>query len=1135
MNLFRVRRAARAFVLLVLATLSFPLHIDAQVTTGSIVGTVTDPTGQPVPGAQVSIEDLDKGTSVSAVSDASGSFAAPFLIPGTYTVSVELQGFRKWVRSGIILQVNDRLRIDAGLEVGRVEETTTVTATTPVVRSDSSEIGTVIEERAIKELPLNGRNFAALVYLTPGITPGQAGENLSGASTFNPRGASNFNALGHQANANAWLIDGIDNNEYTFNTVIVAPSVEQVREFKVLSGVFSAEFGRGAGVVSVSTKSGSNKLTGTAFEYLRDDVFDARNFFVRKTATTDGGFRVDPKPPFNRHQFGGAAGGPVVIPGLYNGTSRTFFFADYAGLSETRGLTFVNSVPSAEARVGDFSNFRDASGNLIVIYDPSTTRVDPVTGGIVRDPFPGNIIPSERINQAGGNVASIYPLPNGPGSFNNYTSTTNRETTDHSFSGRVDHTLSDNDSLFVRFNYGKFKLDAPQGQAACCLPTPADAAARFDLGPYVAGIQNTRLTTHGAAFNYTKVVRSNLVNELRVGYARTVPSTFQSDFGTQAATSLGIQGINVTEFTTGLPNINITDMTGISGGPAFLPVNPKQFHYQVEDALVWLRGSHALKVGYRFVDRWPSPFTNTDTRSSINFTNSFVNNPLTNTGGTGLAALLLGYINSASRGFLLEPYTLRTQEHGAFIQDDWKMSRRFTINAGLRYEVFTADTEEENRLTNFDPAGLRLIYADEDGASRTVNKSTDKNNLAPRLGMTYDLLGDGRTILRSGFGITYFPEQASASNLLGQQVPYTISQNVSSETNPLSFANVRTLDNPFLPIQQVKPRTTEELNTANPRVLGHAYDNQTSYAEQWHLGIERQVFSAMAVELGYAGSAGKHLLFCYNPNEVQPGAGSQASRRLIQPLANLSNMLQCDPRNRSTFHSGQLKVTQRFTNGLQFLVSYTYGKALDYGGSAASGGGAVGNPQTVTNLRAGHGPAGFDVRHRLVVSHVYELPWGPGRRWLSGGGLLGQVVGGWQLAGITTVTTGRPFTVFLNQGVNNGAPSWPNRTGDGRLDNPTVDLWFDTADFVAPPPNTYGDSGRGILYAPGHVNFDTSLSKRFSLFGQSNAEFRWDAFNLFNHPGFGFPNQNIGSPTAGRITSTVVDNRSMQFALKFNF
>jgi hypothetical protein len=289
------------------------------------------------------------------------------------------------------------------------------------------------------------------------------------------------------------------------------------------------------------------------------------------------------------------------------------------------------------------------------------------------------------------------------------------------------------------------------------------------------------------------------------------------------------------------------------------------------------------------------------------------------------------------------------------------------------------------------------------------------------------------------------------------------------------------------------------------------------------------------VEATYAGSAGKHLLLCYNPNEVQPGPGSQPSRRLIQPLSNLSNMVQCDPRNRSTFHSGQLKVTQRFTNGMQFLLSYTYGKSLDYGGSAASGGGAVGNPQTVTNLDAGYGPSGFDVRHRAVISYVYELPFGPSRKWANGGGVLGGVIGGWQLAGITTMTTGRPFTVFLNSGVNNGAPSWPNRTGSGTLDNPTVDLWFDTNAFVAPTPNTYGNSGRGILYAPGHADFDASLTKRVVLTGRSNIEFRWDAFNLFNHPGFGFPNANIGSATAGKITTTVVDNRSMQFALKLNF
>ncbi len=635
-------RTRWAFLILA-ATLVVAAAADAQVTTGTIIGSVTDSSGV-VPGATVTVREVNKGTTTTYVTDETGTYTAPFLVPGTYAVEVNVQGFKKSIREGIILQVNQRARVDVTLEVGRLEETMTVVSSAPLVRTDSSEVGTVIEERAIRQLPLNGRNFATLVYLTPGITPGQAGENLSGASTFNPRGASNFNALGHQANANGWLIDGIDNNEYSFNTVIITPSVEQVREFKVLSGVFSAEFGRGAGVVSVSTKSGTNAFHGTAFEYMRNDAFDARNFFVRKTVT-NGQLVVDPKPPLDRHQYGAAVGGPLVIPGMYDGHSRTFFFADYSGLNEKRGQVFVNTVPTAETRNGDFSNFRDASGNLITIYDPLTTRTNPAFNPalpvsannpqFLRDPYPGNMIPGNRINPVGRNVASIYPLPNGPGNFNNYTSTVDRESTDQAFSGRVDHRLADNGSMFFRFNYGHFTLDAPQGQAACCLPTPADAAARFDLGPFVAGIQNTRLTTHGAAFNYSRVLSPRLVNELRAGYARTVPSTFQSDFGTQAAESLGIRGINVTEFTTGLPNINVPDMTGISGGPAFLPVNPKQFHWQIEDSLVWLKGRHSLKFGYRLVDRYASPFTNTDTRGTINFGRNYTNNPVNNSGDPG--------------------------------------------------------------------------------------------------------------------------------------------------------------------------------------------------------------------------------------------------------------------------------------------------------------------------------------------------------------------------------------------------------------------------------------------------------------------------------------------------------------------
>jgi hypothetical protein len=1109
-------------------------RLHAQVTTGTIVGTLSDANGV-IPGASVVVREVNKNTSATVVTDAAGGYTAPFLVPGTYAVEVHVQGYKKWMRDDIILQVNQRARVDVQLEVGGLEETTTVVGSAPLLNTDSSEIGTVIEERAIKELPLNGRNFATLVYLTPGVTPGQAGENLSGASTFNPRGASNFNALGHQANANAWLIDGIDNNEFTFNTVIVSPSVEQVREFKVLTGVFSAEFGRGAGVVSVSTKSGTNMLRGTAFEYLRNDAFDARNFFVRKVMQADGTLLKDPVPPLDRHQFGGALGGALVIPGLYDGHDRTFFFADYAGLKERRGVTTVNTVPTARTRLGDFSDYRDRNGNLIPIFDPLTTRLD-AQGRVIRDQFPNNVIPVDRISRVGGNIASLYPLPNnGTGNFDNYISTPDREITDNAFSGRVDHRMSGSDSFFVRFNYGKFKLDAPQGQANCCLPTPPEAAARFDLGPFVAGIQNTRLTTHGAAFNYSKVIRSNLVNELRVGYAKTEPYTTQSDYGHYSADSIGIAGINVTEIATGLPNINVTNFTGLSGGPNFLPVNPKQFHYQIEDALVWLKGRHQFKFGYRLVDRSPSPFTHTDTRSTITFGTSFVNNPLTNTGGTGLAAVLLGNFNSASRGFLVEPYTLSVVEHGAFVQDDFKVNNRLTVNAGVRYELFMAPTEERDRLANFDYQNFRLVYAGVDGTSRSANKKTHYLDLAPRLGLTYDLTGDARTILRTGFGVTFFPDPHAAGNLHGLNVPFAVSQNVQHETNPLNMSALRTIDNPFPPIVPVQPKTTAELIAANPRVQGHSFENETPYAQQWHLGVERQVFRSMLVELAYVGSAGKHLMLCYNPNEVQPGTTSQASRRLLQPIAEVSNMLQCDPRNRSTYHAGTLKVQQRFSDGLQFLVSYTYGKALDYGGSAASGGGAVGNGQTITNIDAWHGPSGFDTRHRAVISHVYELPWGPGRRWLKENDVLGAVVGGWQLAGITTLTTGRPFSLSLNAGVNNGAPSWPNRIGPGTLENPTVDLWFNPADFVAPPANTYGNAGRGILYAPGHVNFDTSVSKRFSVFGRTNAEFRWDAFNLFNHPGFGFPNSAIGNATAGTISTTIVDNRSMQFALKVNF
>ena len=427
------------------------------------------------------------------------------------------------------------------------------------------------------------------------------------------------------------------------------------------------------------------------------------------------------------------------------------------------------------------------------------------------------------------------------------------------------------------------------------------------------------------------------------------------------------------------------------------------------------------------------------------------------------------------------------------------------------------------------------MYAGEDGTTRAVNKSTQYGNLGPRIGFAYDLFGNSRTILRGGYGLSYFPEPVTANGQLGIQVPYIFSQNVVTEVNPTDFSRVPAVNQPFPAIVLVKPRTTAELNAANPGGQGHDYNNLTGYAQHWSLNVQRQVFSSLLWEVAYAGSRGIHVMINLPLNEVQPGVGTLAARRLIQPLNNVTGINIFAPRNMSTYHSLQSKLDKRFANGIQGLFAYTWSKALDFGGSAGSGGGSTGGPQTITCIRCGRGAAGFDVKHRAVTSIVWELPFGPGRRFMNQRGVAGLLFGGWQLSGITTLQTGRAFNVGLNQGVNNGAPSWPDRIGSGVLDNPDPFRWFDAAAFVAPAQNTYGNVARGVLYSPGTVNFDTSFVKNNKIRENLRFQFRVEAFNLFNTPQFGFPNAAIGSPTVGRITSTVADNRSMQIAAKIEF
>jgi hypothetical protein len=1112
-----------ALVFTALMATVFCLPAAAQVTTGTILGTVRDASGAPVAAARVTITEVNKGTVTSYQTDTTGTYNAPFLIPGTYKVVVEAQGFKRAETDNVILDVDQKARLDFSLEVGQLSQTVEVTAAAPLVRADSAELGDVVTQRSVQMLPLNGRNFAQLVYLVPGVTPGQVGENLSGASSFNPRAASDFNALGSQANMNAWLVDGIDDNEYTFNTVMVQPSVESIAEFKVLTGTFSSEFGRGAGVVSVSTRSGSDEFHGEAFEFLRNSYMDARNYFNPTTQK---------QPEFRRNQFGGALGGRII-------KDKLFFFTDYYAIRALKGITFVNSVPTAAERTGDFSQYFNSAGKLIPIYNPYTT--EQVNGQFVRQPFPGNIIPANLINPVGANVASIYPLPQLPGSFNNYLSAANQITDDNGGNARIDYSLSNKDSMFFRQSYEYFVFQNPaSGQAACCLPTPPSAAQKFNLGPYVAGPQTTNLAAQGAAFNETHIFSPTLLNEYRMGYARTNPYTVPSGYGLASATSLGIQGINISHFTSGLPNLNIQDFTGIASGAAFLPAHPKQTNIQFEDNVSWTKGTHEMKFGFRYIRELVMPFTNTNTRGTINFNDNFTDNPVNATGGSGIATLLLGYSTSGSRGFLITPYYMTNQEFAGFFQDDWKVNSRLTLNLGVRYDVFTPDTEIRNRLVNFDFNTLSLVYAGGNGISDTAGVQTRWGDFAPRLGFAYDLTGKQKTILRGGYAISYFPGPFSGSNELGQQVPYTISQNFTPNTYPLNMAGVPQIQNLFPPISPIQPMTTAALNAAAPAVIGHQFNNLTPYMETWNIDIEHEIDPSTMLEVAYAGSRGIHLTYCYNPNEVLPGtpgvdsAGPLASRRLIQPLNNVSNMTQCDERNMSNYHGLQVKLTRHYSHGMTALLSYSYSRSLDYGGSAASGGGAVGNPQTITDLAAGYGPSGFDQMHRLVGSYTYELPFGRGRKWLNEG-IPSYIFGGWEFDGIVTFASGLPFTVYLNSGVNFGAPSWPNRIASGTLSNPQQSRWFNPAAFVAPPPNTYGNSARGVLYGPTTSNWDLSMLRHIAIWERVSMELRMDFFNAFNTPNFGFPNPNIGSPTVGVITSTVNDNRDLQASLRVVF
>ncbi len=1070
------------FVVILAITGGWAPSAGAQSFTATLRGTVRDPSGAVIPGATITIRNVNKGWTRTTVTNESGDYVVTQLPADSYAVTAQATGFKTEVREGIVLQVGQEARLDFTLVVGELEERIVVTAGAPLVQSENAMVGSVIDEQKVKELPLNGREFWQLAQLAPNVF------NPPQGSTLGFRGG--FNVAGNPEVNNYFLLDGIDNNDETTMQPTHRPSVDGIREFKVLTGVYSAEYGRhSGGQIIITTKSGTNEFHGTVFEFLRNDNLDARNFFLR-----------GPKPELKRNQFGFSAGGPIV-------RNHAFFFVTYEGLRLTEGVARLATVPTEKMRRGDLSEI-------------ATPIRDPQTG----QPFPGNRIPEDRIHRVSRALLEFWPLPNQPGLANNYAFNAVRTQNQNQFSIRVDHKFSEANSFFASYQFMQRENFEPSNPLCGDRVIPGFGCTEPERTQHIAIVD-------------THVFSPRFLNEFRIGYNRMRTNRFHEDMALgNMVQKLGLpqggpDGLAGPEFfNTGLPQVRVSGFATI-GGPTNLPQGRRTNTYHIANSVTYTGGSHTLKAGADVKRFLFNSFFTQFGRGDFFFNGQFT--------GNAFADFLLGLLRSTSRA-PGEPFSnTYTSQAGFYVQDDWKVSPKLTLNIGLRYELNFPELERVNKMSSFDPktgfvpvADGRLIAVDASGNLVTVGRSPlgrrlwrlDTNNFAPRFGFAYRAFGDNRTVLRGGYGIFY--NQIVAGNGLSQMyrgIPFRIRQTFTNTTARV----IATWEQPFPRGVAAGGFTPHGINPDFP----------SAYVQQWSLGIQREVTADLLIDVTYLGSKGTHLPLLFDINQPEPGPGPIQPRR---PWPQWSNVFWRDAVGTSNYHGFSLRIERRFSQGLSFLTSWTISKSIDLGAPPSTSGVGEADVQNPRNLRAERGLSEFDARHRFVTSFVYELPWGRGRRWLSAvHPILDHVLGGWQVTGILTLQSGRPFTVITTRDISNtGGANRPFVVGDPRVKKPTPDRWFNTdafSDVLPPGVFAYGNAGRNILIADGINNLDLGLFKNFRLGEERRLQFRAEFFNVANHANFGIPDRNRASSAFGRVDATTTLNRQIQFGLKLIF
>ena len=1063
--MFSARSAcAVAAVVLILNTAAF-----AQVTTGDIVGRVTDSTGGVLPGATVTIEHLGTHDIRTVPSNGTGDFVFNLLPIGAYTVKVEMQGFITQT-ARVSLSTGDRARFDAKMQLGQVAENITVTAESPLVQTDTATVSALVTEKAVQDLPVSGRNVVRLVQLVPGAFEGQTNSLASGNRPDDRRQTSAVSINGAMDNQNNHLIDGIDNNERAIGTVGVKPSIDAIAEVKVQTSMYTAEVGRTAGgVVNIITKSGSNSYHGSAFEFARNDRFDARNFFATG---------VD-KPKLKQNQYGGSVGGPVV-------RNKTFFFVDYEGFNVNQGVTAVATVPTAKMRTGDFSELS------ATIYDPTRTP---------RTAFAGNLIPAGRLDPIALKVLAMYPLPTGSGLANNYTGVRDRTQDNSATDLRVDHILDGSNRIFARYSYNKVSTFTPP-------VFPAVNGIEPGGGGSFPGTNDT--SAHNLGMSYSRVINPTLIAEVRGGYLNVSIASYGINYGNNVAQSLGIPGVNVDDLTTGLTPITLTGYAG-AGDATFLPLIQVDHTWQGSGSVTKVSGAHSIKAGGGLINRNFTVYQSNQPLGAMTFNTTLTDNGA-GSGGNSVASFLLGYPQQVSRVVSLFYPHYNTKEPFVFVQDDWRATSNLTLNLGLRYDVFTPYTEQDDHLVNVNLATSTILVAGRNGVSRTANIATDRSNLAPRLGFSATL--PWQMVVRGGYGMSYFPGNYMSQSFL-KSAPFT-----STYGPVISAAASGGVPNLFLSSGLPAPVATD-ITVPAGTFQAEQLDFKNTRTQQFNLFVEKE-FAGNVLGGGYLGWRQDHLAQYLGNVDLAPAAAGtiQPRRAYAATLPNVSSIPLIASDYEGSYDAMQVVFQRRQRSGLTVSANYTLAHAVVTNAS----------PWDVTVVE--RYDSDFDVRHRIVVSANYELP-----SLGTAGALMRGVLGGWQINGVAVWQTGTPYTVGNGTARSNtGGGDRPNLVGDPTLSNPTVEQWFNVAAFAAQTINTAGNNARNTLHGPPQRRIDLSVFKNLTIHNATRLQLRAEVFNVTNIPSFASPNANFGTAGFGSITSTGnAIPRQMQFAAKLLF